>query len=231
MLEIVEMLWPILVGVASFLVYKFVPYLQTKIFKDRYMNEDAAFLLVGYEMLGSILMQAFMVIAIIGIGKSTVDAVVLIEYIFGWLIVTILYLVGIVIVVWRKKKEGKKKYLLNIILGGFVHIALSIQLLLVAKNVYEEYIIWIFMFMVFTIVILQISENIEVKRVKNIKCVVYTVDNGRRYITRYEPIKRGKYYYVRMVNKDKKEVKRIQIPEERIERIEFIIENLKEKME
>lgn len=147
------------------------------------------------------------------------------EYINVWIVATILYIVGIAIIVLVKKKEGKKKYLINILLGGLVHLLLSSQFFSIVIDSYDEDMDWFFYLAVFSLLFIQISENLEPKRIKNVKCLVYA-DKKNPYKTPYEPIKRGKYYYVRIVDNENKETKRIQIPEDKIRRIEYIIENI-----
>ena len=46
--------------------------------------------------------------------------------------------------------------------------------------------------------------------------------------TLFEPVKRGKYYFIRITDKNEVEKKRVQIAEERIEKIEYIIEKVEE---
>ena len=48
------------------------------------------------------------------------------------------------------------------------------------------------------------------------------------YKTLFEPVKRGKYYFIRITDKNEVEKKRVQIAEERIEKIEYIIEKVEE---
>lgn len=226
-LDVIEVLWPVFLAIGSFVVYKFIPYVQTKIFKTKYVNEEVTFLLVGYERIGSMVMQLLIILAIIRFGESTWEKLVPIEYAKSWLVVTIPYIVGIAIIISLQKKEGEKKFLKNIFLGGIVHSILSWQLFLMVIDSYDDTIDWFFYLSVCSMLFIQISENLEPRRIKNVKCLVYA-DKKKPYDTPYEPIKRGKYYYVRIVDKNKKEIKRIQIPEERIEKIEYIIENLEE---
>ena len=226
-LDAIEVLWPVFVAIGSFIIYKLVPYLQTKIFKNKYVNEEVTFFLIGYEMMGSIVMQVLIVLGIILGGESSWEKLVASEYIIAWIVVTVLYLIGIGIIVLIRKKEGKKRYIKNILLGGFVHLILSGQLILMLADAYEDKMDWFFYLTVFCVLLIQISENLEPKRVKNVRCLVYVGENTT-YDTPYEPIKRGKYYYVRIVDGNKKEIKRIQIPEDKIKRIEYIIEDLEE---
>lgn len=224
-LEVIEKWRPVFVAIGSFVIYKLIPYFQTKIFKNKYVNEEATFLLIGYEMIVSMVMQLLIVFVIVIFGKSTWEKPVASEYIKVWMGGTVLYLVGIVLIVLLRKKEGKKKCIKNILLGGIVQLILSWQIFLILIDSYDETLDWIFYLSVISVLLIQASENLEPKRIKNVRCLVYT--GGKKiYDTPYEPIKRGKYFYVRIVDGNEKEIKRIQIPEDGIKRIEYLIEDL-----
>lgn len=181
-----EVLWPIFVAIGSCIIYKLVPYLQTKIFKNKFVNEEMTFFLIGYEMISSMLMQILILLGIIIWGESSWEKLIFKEYIIAWIVVTIMYLIGILLIVFLRKREGKKKYIKNILLGSFVHLILSVQLTLILADAYDEKIDWFFYLFVLCVLLLQTFENLEPRRIKNVNCLVYT--NSNTYETPYEPI-------------------------------------------
>lgn len=81
-------------------------------------------------------------------------------------------------------------------------------------------------FVVISCIILQVLANIKAEKVRNVKYIVIT--QKETYKTLFEPVKRGKYYFIRITDKNEVEKKRVQIAEERIEKIEYIIEKVEE---
>lgn len=177
--------------------------------------------LAGYELIGAVLIHLIIGVEVLISGRNSLHELTWNEYVVFWGIPTIAYLIGIKIIVQVWKKEGKKKYIKNILYGGLIHFFISWQVLTMMANINNTRMDCYFYLMVIGIVIIQIITNLEIKKTKNIKYLIYT-DENNIYVTRFEPIKRDQYCYIRMMD-DKR---RIQIPENRIKRIEYSIEEL-----
>ena len=91
------------------------------------------------------------------------------------------------------------------------------QGLAILKNLYNKQYDRDIYFVVISCIILQVLANIKAEKVRNVT-----------YKTLFEPVKRGKYYFIRITDKNEVEKKRVQIAEERIEKIEYIIEKVEE---
>lgn len=72
---------------------------------------------------------------------------------------------------------------------------------------------------------IQIYINIRLTIDKNVTYVVL-MNRGETYKTTHRPARRGKDYYVTLINDKKKVEKIIKIPEKNIKRIEHVIEYL-----
>lgn len=100
------------------------------------------------------------------------------------------------------------------------------QGLAILKNLYNKQYDRDIYFVVISCIILQVLANIKTEKVRNVKYIVIT--QKETYKTLFEPVKRGKYYFIRITDKNEVEKKRVQIAEERIEKIEYIIEKVEE---
>ena len=222
----IEILWPILVAMGSFILYKFIPFMKTRINKYEIYDEEVAISLITYEMVGALLLQIFIAVGNIFLGKSTWNELLLNEYIMAWPITLVVYLVGVgvIILYWKKKKEKEKRYLVNIVYSGVIYFFISWESILILTNTNNiAFDCYAYVFVV-SMLIIQGFENLKIKKIKNVRYLVFT-NEINIYKTPYEPIKNGKYYYIRIVNNNKEEIKRIQIPENNIKKIEHIIEN------
>lgn len=224
MLEILNKIvscWSVLVTVCGTIFYKLLPFMKTRIIKNRYGNDESTMYLVGYELIGAVFIHLIIVVEVLISGRNSLNELTWNEYAMFWGIPTIAYLIGIKIIVQVWKKEGKKKYIKNILYGGLIHFFISWQILTMMVNINNTWMDCYFYLVVIGIAVIQIITNLEIKKTKNIKYLIYTDENDI-YVTRFEPIKRDKYYHIRMMD-DKR---RIQIPENRIKRIEYSIEEL-----
>jgi len=218
MVEWVGLIWTISIAVGTFFIYTFLPYLKTNIFKFKYYNMNMLFFLFEYELLGAAVANLISIVSCVMIGKSTWERLKKGEYIIAWVIVTIVYLVGIVIIERFTRELGKRRYITNCLLGFGIHFILSLQVILVNEGYNDN----VFYFIAFGIFILQVILNIKVKEVRSVTYLIAA--DGIEYQTMFEPIKRGKFFHVREVLDEGKKERRIQIPEERIEKIEAIVE-------
>ena len=87
----IEILWPILVAMGSFILYKFIPFMKTRINKYEIYDEEVAISLITYEMVGALLLQIFIAVGNIFWGKSTWNELLLNEYIMAWPITLVVY--------------------------------------------------------------------------------------------------------------------------------------------
>lgn len=218
--------WTIGVAIGSVVIYKLIPYLKTKIFTYKYYNLDTSFFLVEYELIGTLVAHIAAMIGAVTFGESTWSLLKVNEYFLVLSIFTLIYILGIGLIVKIKTEKGRKKYIINIFDGMFIYFMLSVQFFLVLTNQYNEKYDAIIYFIVFCFIILQVVVNINSEKTKSVKYIVKT--QKKKYETLYEPIKRGKYYFIRITDKKRNEIKRIQLPEEKIEKIEHIIEKVEE---
>lgn len=226
MLDAIEVLWPIFVAIAGFVVFKVIPYAQTKIFRYKHYNIEMSFVLMEYELLGSMISHLIVMLSIIIFGKSTWQELQTGEYVIAWGIVTFFYLLLICLIIKRKKQKGKPKYIKNMALGFLVHGGLSLQLGMILEEVYDESTDAFFYAWVIGMLIVQFLANHVEDKVKNIEYKVYT--DKESYDSKREPVKRGKYYFIKTQDEEGREW--IQIPEDKIRMIEYYVENItKEK--
>ena len=181
-MKMLEVFWPIAIAIYGFFIYKFIPYMKTKIFIN--------------------------------------------EYFFALSVIGLIYSFGISLIVKLKTKKQKKKYVVNMFFGIVVYFVISMQGLAILKNLYNKQYDRDIYFVVISCIILQVLANIKAEKVRNVKYIVIT--QKETYKTLFEPVKRGKYYFIRITDKNEVEKKRVQIAEERIEKIEYIIEKVEE---
>ena len=174
-----------------------------------------------YELVGTIVAQVLVIFLIVAFGKSTWSNIIINEYFFG-----LIYSFGISLIVKLKTKKQKKKYVVNMFFGIVVYFVISMQGLAILKNLYNKQYDRDIYFVVISCIILQVLANIKAEKVRNVKYIVIT--QKETYKTLFEPVKRGKYYFIRITDKNEVEKKRVQIAEERIEKIEYIIEKVEE---
>ena len=218
-MKMLEVFWPIAIAIYGFFIYKFIPYMKTKIFINEYHNFEESFFLMEYELVGTIIAQVLVIFLIVAFGKSTWSNIIINEYF-------LIYSFGISLIVKLKTKKQKKKYVVNMFFGIVVYFVISMQGLAILKNLYNKQYDRDIYFVVISCIILQVLANIKAEKVRNVKYIVIT--QKETYKTLFEPVKRGKYYFIRITDKNEVEKKRVQIAEERIEKIEYIIEKVEE---
>lgn len=200
--------------------------MKTKIFINEYHNFEVSFFLMEYELVGTIVAQVLVVFLIVAFGKSTWSNIIINEYFFALSVIGLIYSFGISLIVKLKTKKQKKKYVVNMFFGIVVYFVISMQSLAILKNLYNKQYDRDIYFVVISCIILQVLTNIKAEKVRNVKYIVIT--QKETYKTLFEPVKRGKYYFIRITDKNGVEKKRVQIAEERIEKIEYIIEKVEE---
>lgn len=179
-----------------------------------------------YELVGTIVAQVLVVFLIVAFGKSTWSNIIINEYFFALSVIGLIYSFGINLIVKLKTKKQKKKYVVNMFFGIVVYFVISMQGLAILKNLYNKQYDRDIYFVVISCIILQVLANIKAEKVRNVKYIVIT--QKETYKTLFEPVKRGKYYFIRITDKNGVEKKRVQIAEERIEKIDYIIEKVEE---
>lgn len=230
MLEQMKILWPICVAVVSFTVYKFIPYLRTKIVKYKFENMELVEALIGYELVGEFFVLLVGLDMALLFGKSTKDNMIMKEYVCAWGLLSIIYLIGIFILLHNKGEKRLPKVAYTIILGAVFDSAFFIQLYVSLQDTYDERNDWFFYAVIFIILISQVLINLKMTQEKKVKYIVY-ISEQEMYKTTYEPVKRGNYYYITLLNDEKKEGEIIQIPEKDVKRIKYIIEYIKEEQD
>ena len=220
----IEVFWPVFVAMVGFIIYKIIPYFRTKIFIYEYYNIDLLFYLLEYEMIGSFVAHIIILVTIIAFGNSTLQRLVLKEYICVWFVITIIYLLFIYIIIKVKKEKGNPRYLLNVILGFFIYGILSVEVLNSSETVNNENITTIFLLWLIMI-FFQIFLNLKEEKIKDIEYRVHVEE--KVYISKLEPIQRGKYFLIKIAEQDGREW--IQIPEEKIDLVEYYIKNIVKK--
>lgn len=225
-MKMLEVFWPIAIAIYGFFIYKFIPYMKTKIFINEYHNFEVSFFLMEYELVGTIVAQVLVIFLIVAFGKSTWSNIIINEYFFALSVIGLIYSFGISLIVKLKTEKQKKKYVVNMFFGIVVYFVISMQGLAILKNLYNKQYDRDIYFVVISCIILQVLANIKAEKVRNVKYIVIT--QKETYKTLFEPVKRGKYYFIRITDKNGVEKKRVQIAEERIEKIEYIIEKVEE---
>lgn len=223
-LESLDIIWPIIYSILGAMVYKIIPYFQTKIQEYRYYNIDSVFILIEYELMGSVIIAFVATFLTVIFGQSTWEYVFAYEYGIALLACITIYVIGIIIIVMFKLKGGVKSFILNILLSVLLYLFLLTPLYIGVFNLKNSTIDLICTLCICLLSFLQIVVNVKTERVKNVEYKVLTSDAD--YFLVYKPIKYGKYFYLRIHDENKKEIKRVQIPEDKIVRIEYIIHEI-----
>lgn len=79
-MKMLEVFWPIAIAIYGFFIYKFIPYMKTKIFINEYHNFEESFFLMEYELVGTIVAQVLVIFLIVAFGKSTWSNIIINEY-------------------------------------------------------------------------------------------------------------------------------------------------------
>ena len=87
--------------------------------------------------------------------------------------------------------------------GIVVYFVISMQGLAILKNLYNKQYDRDIYFVVISCIILQVLANIKAEKVRNVKYIVIT--QKETYKTLFEPVKRGKYYFIRITDKNEVE--------------------------
>ncbi|WP_243006736.1 hypothetical protein [Roseburia sp. OF03-24] len=110
-MKMLEVFWPIAIAIYGFFIYKFIPYMKTKIFINEYHNFEVSFFLMEYELVGTIVAQVLVIFLIVAFGKSTWSNIIINEYFFSLSVIGLIYSFGISLIVKLKtKKEICRQY-------------------------------------------------------------------------------------------------------------------------
>lgn len=223
-IEMFDMVWPILVAIISFIFVKFIPYVRTRIIKVIIHNLEEALFLLEYELLGIALGAIFALAATLIWGKSTWNCIYLYEYGIFLLVFMLPYVLGISLIVKFKMEKKFQKYWQNIFLGSCVYVFMLLPLYASLFVSYDKISINLILSSI-ALLFLQIILNIEIEKIKNVEYIVYT-DDEEEFDSKSEPVRSGNYFWVKLTDKNRKEIKRIQIPEDKIVKIEYCIEDI-----
>ena len=104
-MKMLEVFWPIAIAIYGFFIYKFIPYMKTKIFINEYHNFEESFFLMEYELVGTIVAQVLVIFLIVAFGKSTWSNIIINEYFFALSVIGLIYSFGISLIVKLKTKK------------------------------------------------------------------------------------------------------------------------------
>lgn len=219
-----DVIWKIFVALVGLIIYKFIPGIRTKISRNKHYNVNTTFWLVEYELLGTLVGCIVALLCSVNFSESTLERIIWETNEWAYVGIVLMYIlgVGIIVKITTEKKPGK--YFSNIFYAIMIFVIFSAQLLLVLGEQYDEQYDVIVYLVVLGIILLQALTNIKTDKVKSIKYRVIT--QKEEYITLCEPIKKEKYYFIRMTDEKGNETRMIQISEDKIEKIEYEIENL-----
>ena len=110
-MKMLEVFWPIAIAIYGFFIYKFIPYMKTKIFINEHHNFEVSFFLMEYELVGTIVAQVLVIFLIVAFGKSTWSNIIINEYFYALSVIGLIYSFGISLIVKLKtKKEICRQY-------------------------------------------------------------------------------------------------------------------------
>lgn len=222
-LEGLDIIWPI-IGSILLMISKIGLYFKTKVQEHRFYNMDSTYVLIEYELIAPGIISLLAIFSTIIFGQSTWENVFFLEYGIALISHIIIYVIGIIVIVRLKMKGGLKNYIINILLAVFIYIFLLGPFFLEVIDKKNSTIEFICILCVFLLFLLQIVLDVKMERVISLEYYVYTANE--EYTLLYKPIKYGKYFYLRIHDENKKEIKRVQIPEDKIVKIEYIIHEI-----
>lgn len=226
--DVLGLVWTIGIAIGGFIIYKLIPYGRTKISTNEYYNVYACFISLEYELIGTFVAIMVELLMSINFKDSTWKRFIIEKNMQAYIVVTLVYILGIFLIT-MKKAEKKPIYMCmrNIIFGGLIYITLAGQFILMLEEKYDEKDDYKFYLIVICVILFQVFTDIIPEKVKNVKYIVLTRDE--KYDTLCEPIKRGKYYYIKITDEKNDLIKMVQLLEEKVEKIEYIVENAEEK--
>lgn len=196
-------LWPIVIPLVSFVIYKLIPYLKTTIIRFRVDNTKLASDVFVYELFAELAVLLGGLFGTVIFGESTWENMFIQEYVRAWLVLSVVYLVGIFVICYREGERQKKNILYNILLGSIFNLMIFGQLYASLQDAYDENTDRIIYAFVFSILLVQVYVNLRLTIDKNATYVVF-MNQGETYQTTHRPVKRGKDYYVTLINGKKK---------------------------
>lgn len=226
--DVLGLVWTIVIAVGGFIIRKLIPYGRTKISTNEYHNVNACFFLLEYELIGTFVAIMVELLLSINYKDSTWKTVIIEKNMRVYVVVTLVYILGILFIVMKKaEKKSVHMYVYNIFFGGLIYIILAGQFILIFEEKYDEKDDYIFYLIVICVILVQVLADIIQEKVKSVKYIVLTKDE--KYDTLCEPIKRGKYYFIKVTDEKKNVIKMVQLSEDEVRKIEYIVENLEEK--
>lgn len=228
-IQVLNFVWIIFVAAGGFFLYKVIPYIKTKIILNKYYNIDSGMMLLGYEVIGTSLIIVVQILCAINYKNSTLDAVQIEinKYTYVVTVVaTVMYIFGIIWYVKRKiEKKNRGSYFLNILAGVAVYAFKMFSSNMVLFDKFDNKGERTIDFVICGIILMQFLYNIELEMIKTMNHVVSTSEGV--YITSHEPVKKGKYYFIKITDEKDNVIKIVQMSEEKISKIEHIVESLK----
>ena len=121
-MKMLEVFWPIAIAIYGFFIYKFIPYMKTKIFINEYHNFEESFFLMEYELVGTIVAQVLVIFLIVAFGKSTWSNIIINEYFFAlsvigkirWRSAASFFCISLIVKLKTKKQKNKKRNMSSI---------------------------------------------------------------------------------------------------------------------
>lgn len=224
MIDVIQVIWTIFIGISGFVVYKVIPELKTRIFVHKNMNEDLYFALVIYEMFGILFFDILAIVCSVLIGDSTMEHLILIEYLLFCIVMMLIYWLGVFIIIWYQKKEIKKKHLKNFFWSGIIYLTISLSITGSEVNANEDTVTVMSILLATAMLLGQYVATLENIKTKNVTYIVYTKDEN--FKSGDAPVKNGDFYYISVTDEKGKRIKQIQVPKDKIVKIECPIEEV-----
>lgn len=221
--DVVEIYFPIVLVFIGFVAKKLYPYLETKVRIYKYYNVEMAFNLVQYQLLGTII---GLLVAIIGTSmfgrKSTWETTYFVEFFESSIIICFIYLLGIVWIITRRKENCK--LFRNLLYAFGIYFLLFTYLSLGIWVIEDDNFKIIVDALIGFVLLMQLFENINRKKTKNIRYIIYT--DEKKYRTMKKPVRKENCMIVRLTSKEGKIKEIVEIPNEKVKRVKYIVNEI-----
>ena len=205
-------------------------YITDSISERKYDNIDEIFSLVIGELIGVLVVHVVAFLLAMFTGDITAAGMSGWSlYVLYWLLLNVIYIIAVTIILFCKLEKGKRRWLGNITLAMMINIVLAADLYNSQSEKYSFFNTLVYVLIVVGIMVLQVIYNLKWKLVRDIEYRVKVKTRSIPYKFQTKPRKIGNFYSAKMLDKDRKETKRVLIPESEIEKIEYIIKECVEE--
>ncbi len=211
----------VIISIGSTIVYKIEPYLKTKIRVHQYLNVKVYLWLINYEIDASLLFIwiSAMITAMVG-QTSSWNYISKKEFISIAIILTLIYLVGILIIIWKKRESSKCKYFNNVLGGLLFHFLCYLTFIdsyFENNTLNTDTVVFLGILLIWS---LQGVYIIDREKIRDLKYIIH-VSGKKKYKTEIEPVKHADFYVIKM----KQEI--IEIPVSDVKKIKIEIKDRK----